>query len=110
MLQPLGKIFGFSRDNLVYIPYSTYQKVFGGRSSLVVFVKTRSAAQLEETEDQVRTIMRNRRARSFGDADDGFTLETQDVFLDLYSKATSNIYLVTIGVAAISLVVGASSL
>lgn len=106
VLQPLGKIFGFSRDNLVYIPYSTYQKVFGGRGSVVVFVKTRSAAQLEETEDQVRTIMRTRRARSFNDPDDGFALETQDVFLDLYGKATSNIYLVTIGVAAISLVVG----
>ncbi|MGI9067304.1 MAG: ABC transporter permease [Pyrinomonadaceae bacterium] len=106
VLQPLGKIFGFSRDNLIYVPYSTYQKIFGGRSSLVVFVKTRSAAQLEETEDQVRTIMRNRRAKSFSDPDDGFTLETQDVFLDLYGKATSNIYLVTIGVAAISLVVG----
>lgn len=106
VLQPLGKIFGFSRDNLVYIPYSTYQKVFGGRGSVVVFVKTRSAAELEETQDQVRTIMRNRRNRSFSDPDDGFTLETQDVFLDLYGKATSNIYLVTIGVAAISLVVG----
>jgi putative ABC transport system permease protein len=73
---------------------------------VVVFVKTSSAAQLEETEDQVRTIMRNRRGKSFGDTDDGFTVETQDVFLDLYGKATSNIYLVTIGVAAISLVVG----
>ncbi len=106
VLQPLGKIFGFSRDNLVYVPYSTYQKIFGGRGSVVVFVKTRSSAELEETQDQVRTIMRNRRTKGFADPDDGFTLETQDVFLDLYGKATSNIYLVTIGVAAISLVVG----
>jgi putative ABC transport system permease protein len=43
----------------------------------------------------------------FGDdGDEGFSLETQDVFLDLYGQATSNIYIVTIGVAAISLVVG----
>ena len=40
------------------------------------------------------------------ESDEGFSLETQDVFLDLYGKATANIYLVTIGVAAISLVVG----
>ncbi|MGB7925293.1 MAG: ABC transporter permease [Pyrinomonadaceae bacterium] len=104
--QPLGKIFGFSRDNFIYIPYPTYQKNFGSRDSLVVFIQTQAAAQLEETKDQVRTIMRNRRGKTFKDEDDGFALESQDVFLDLYGKATANIYIVTVGVAAISLVVG----
>src|SRR5207249_12322924 len=58
------------------------------------------------TEDQVRSIMRNRRGRTYSDQDDGFALETEDVFLNLYTSATANIYLVTIGVAAISLLVG----
>ncbi len=107
VLEPLGSIFGFSRDNVVYIPYSSYQKSFGARSSIVVFIQVPTAEQLEAAEDQVRTIMRNRRGRIFsGEEDEGFSLETQDVFLDLYGKATSNIYIVTIGVAAISLVVG----
>jgi putative ABC transport system permease protein len=107
VLEPLGSIFGFSRDNVVYIPYSTYQKSYGARRSLVVFIQVPTAEQLEVAEDQVRTIMRNRRGRTFGDEEDeGFALETQDVFLNLYSSATSNIYIVTIGVAAISLVVG----
>jgi putative ABC transport system permease protein len=107
VLEPLGSIFGFSRDNVVYIPYSTYQKSYGSRRSLVVFIQVPTAEQLEAAEDQVRTIMRNRRGRTFGDEEDeGFALETQDVFLNLYSSATSNIYIVTIGVAAISLVVG----
>ena len=106
VLEPLGSIFGFSRDNVVYIPYSTYQKAYGGRRSLVVFTQVRTAEELEAAEDQVRTIMQNRR-HSNGDPDDeGFALETQDVFLNLYGSATSNIYIVTIGVAAISLVVG----
>jgi putative ABC transport system permease protein len=106
VLEPLGSIFGFSRDNVVYIPYSTYQKAYGGRRSLVVFMQVRTAEELEAAEDQVRTIMHNRR-HSNGDPDDeGFALETQDVFLNLYGSATSNIYIVTIGVAAISLVVG----
>ncbi|MGI9165068.1 MAG: ABC transporter permease [Pyrinomonadaceae bacterium] len=107
VLEPLGSIFGFSRDNVAYIPYSTYQKSFGARDSIVAFIQVPSAEQLEVAEDQVRTIMRNRRGRIFSDGtDEGFSLETQDVFLDLYGKATSNIYIVTIGVAAISLVVG----
>lgn len=109
VLEPLGSIFGFSRDNVVYIPYSTYQKAYGARRSLVVFIQVPAAGQLEASEDQVRTIMRNRRGHALNEVeaeDEGFSLETQDVFLNLYGSATSNIYIVTIGVAAISLVVG----
>ncbi len=108
VLEPLGSIFGASRDSVAYIPYSTYQKLYGARDSIVVMIQVSGAEQLEAAEDQVRTIMRNRRGHTAGspDDDEGFSLETQDVFLDLYGKATSNIYLVTIGVAAISLVVG----
>ena len=115
VLQPLGKIFGISRDDRIVIPFATYKKDFGlniahgafnTEGSLVVFIQTPTADQLETAEDQVRAIMRNRRGRTFKDEDDGFALETEDVFLKLYSSATSNIYLVTIGVAAISLVVG----
>lgn len=107
VLEPLGSIFGVSRDSVAYIPYSTYQKLYGARDSIVVMIQVPAAEQLESAEDQVRTIMHNRRGRTLGDEEDeGFSLETQDVFLDLYGTATSNIYLVTIGVAAISLVVG----
>ncbi len=107
VLQPQGKIFGASRDSLIYIPYSTYQKNFGAHSSLTIFVKTPAADQLEEAQDQARTIMRNRRGKTFGDdGDEGFTLETSDVFIDLYGKATSNIYIVTYLVAGVSLFVG----
>ncbi|HYU98666.1 MAG TPA: ABC transporter permease, partial [Pyrinomonadaceae bacterium] len=107
VLEPLGSIFGASRDSVAYIPYSTYQKLYGARDSIVVFIQVPAAEELEVAEDQVRTVMRNRRGGLFNqEEDEGFALETQDVFLDLYGKATANIYLVTIGVAAISLVVG----
>jgi putative ABC transport system permease protein len=106
VLEPLGSIFGFSRDNVVYIPYSSYQKSYGARRSLIVFIQVPEAEQLEAAEDQVRTVMVNRRGRAPEGDDEGFSLETQDVFLNLYGAATSNIYIVTIGVAAVSLVVG----
>src|SRR5437588_481622 len=82
------------------------QSSSGARFSLIAFVQVPEEPQLAAAEDQARAIMRNRRGKSFGDEDDGFTLETQDVFIDLYKSATANIYVVTIGVAAISLVVG----
>lgn len=115
VLTALGKIFGVSRDNRIYLPFATYKKNFGLNISrgafsasgvLVVFIQTETAQTLERAEDQVRAIMRNRRGKTLSDQDDGFALETEDVFLNLYSSATSNIYIVTIGVAAISLVVG----
>src|SRR5436190_8796434 len=81
VLQPLGKIFGVSRDERLYIPFATYKKDFGlnisrgafnPSGSLVVFIQTQSADQLEMAEDQVRAIMRNRRGKTLSDEDDGF--------------------------------------
>src|SRR5260221_3667544 len=101
VLQPLGKIFGFARDNRIFIPFATYKKNFGlnisrgafsGSGVLVVFIQSQNAQQLEGAEDQVRAIMRNRRGKTFRDTDDGFAVETEDVFISLYSSATSNIY------------------
>ena len=43
------------------------------------------------------SIMRNRRGKTFRDEEDGFALETQAVFIDLYKTATANIYVVTVG-------------
>jgi putative ABC transport system permease protein len=102
----LGKVFGFSRDNFVFVPYKTGQKLYGARDSITIHIQTPTPDRMAEAQDQVRAIMRNRRSKTFSDEDDGFNIETQDVFLDLYGSATSNIYLVTIGVAAVSLVVG----
>ncbi|HLM58217.1 MAG TPA: ABC transporter permease [Pyrinomonadaceae bacterium] len=102
----LGSIFGFSRDNFVQIPYPTFKKAFGTHGSLIVFVQVPQDAEMAAAQDQARAVMRNRRGKTFRDEEDGFSLETQDVFIDLYKSATSNIYIVTVGVAAISLVVG----
>jgi putative ABC transport system permease protein len=106
VLEPLGSVLGFSRDNVIYIPYSTYQKAYGSRRSLITFIQVHTAEQLEVAEDQVRTIMRNRRHTTGDPEDEGFALETQDVFLNLYGSATSNIKIVTLLVASVSLIVG----
>jgi putative ABC transport system permease protein len=106
VLEPLGSVLGFSRDNVIYIPYSTYQKAYGSRRSLVTFIQVHTAEELEVAEDQVRTIMRNRRHATGDPEDEGFAQETQDVFLNLYGSATSNIKIVTVLVAGVSLIVG----
>jgi putative ABC transport system permease protein len=80
VLEPLGSIFGFSRDNVVYIPYSTYQKAYGGRRSLITFIQVQRTEQLEVAEDQVRTIMRNRRHTTADAEDEGFARDGRRVF------------------------------
>lgn len=108
----LGSIFGVSRDNFVLIPFQTAQKVFPRRESLTVNIQVAEAADMESAQDQVKTIMQSRRGRitTFAGAereeDEGFSVESSDVFIGLYKDATDNIYLVTIGVSAISLIVG----
>lgn len=112
VVAPLGSILGVSRDNFVMMPYNTSLKVLPGRGSLVVNIQVRAAEEMETAKDQVRTIMRSRRGKlvtHLGDSteiDEGFAIESADVFIGLYSDATDNIYLVTIGVSSISLIVG----
>lgn len=103
---PFGKVLGFSRDNFVYIPFQAAQKIYGSRDSITVHIQVENSADFESAMDETRTIMRNRRGKTFGDEDDGATIESQDAFISIYKNATSGIYIATIAVAAISLVVG----
>ncbi len=103
---PFGKVLGFSRDNFVYVPFEAGQRMFGSRNSITIHVQVEDSSTFETAKDEVRAIMRNRRGKSFGDDDDGFSVESQDAFLSIYKNATSGIYAATIAVAAVSLVVG----
>ena len=111
-IAPLGSIFGVSRDNFVMVPYQTATKIIPQKGSLIVDIQVRDASRMEIAKDQVATIMRSRRGKIttyMGDreeVDDGFSIESADVFVSLYKDATDNIYLVTIGISAISLIVG----
>ncbi|MBV9241866.1 MAG: ABC transporter permease [Acidobacteria bacterium] len=107
-----GTIFGASRDNFVMVPYETALRILPIKESLIVDIQVADADRMETAKDQVTTIMRTRRGKIVTvigeerEEDEGFTVESADVFIGLYQTATDNIYLVTIGVSAISLVVG----
>jgi len=103
---PFGKVLGFSRDNFVYITFQAGQRKFGARDSVTVHIQIDNSSEFEMAKDEVRSIMRNRRGKTLADEDDGFSVESQDAFLSIYSNATSGIYAATIAVAAVSLVVG----
>ena len=100
-----GSVFGQSQDNFVWIPISTFRKFYGARRSVVLQVEARSMDLLENAQDQVRVIMRNRRHLDYAKPDD-FNVETGESLMDLWKSATRGIYAATVLVTTISLIVG----
>lgn len=110
--EAMGTIFGISRDNFVIVPYETALRILPLHDSLIVDIQVDETGHMQDAQDEVATIMRSRRGKIttiVGEErkiDDDFTIESADVFIGLYKNATDNIYFVTIGISAISLVVG----
>jgi putative ABC transport system permease protein len=100
-----GKLLGMSQDNFVRIPITTFMKSYGSRRSISINVHTSSQAQMEAAQDEVRTILRSSRHRSFKDKDD-FSFQTSETFIRFYRNATSSIYFAMIAVSSIALLVG----
>jgi putative ABC transport system permease protein len=100
-----GSVFGFSQDNFVWVPLTTFRKLFGTQRSITIHVEARSMAVFERAQDQCRMALRARRHLGFKKPDD-FNVETGESILDLWQTFTRNIYIVTFVVTAISLIVG----
>jgi len=101
-----GTIFGESQDDFAVIPFSSHVKLFGdpGRRFNMT-VKAASVAQLDETMDQVRMILRSFRHVPYDKPDD-FSLLTADAILDQLNTFFKIFRFALIGVSSISLVVG----
>jgi putative ABC transport system permease protein len=99
-----GTFFGQSLDNNIYIPYSTFMKIFGQRS-LSFSVKAPSAEMLEATEDQVRVIMRSRH-KLHPNQEDDFDILASDTIQQAVGQFTGAIAVVVTPITLISLVVG----
>jgi putative ABC transport system permease protein len=105
LTRPKGKVMGQSQDRFVAIPIQTFVKYKRERGSLSIMIKARDAGALTSAQQEVRNIMRARHKLKPGQPDD-FGITTSDTWLQLYRNLTGGIFVVTIGVAAISLVVG----
>jgi putative ABC transport system permease protein len=101
-----GSTLGTSLDNWIILPISTYNKENGKQQdSLRVTCRSGSAAKIQESVDEVRQIMRGRHHLAYAKKDD-FAVETSDSFLALWKDISGTFFVVTIGIASISLVVG----
>ena len=100
-----GKLFGQNLDVRVYIPFGTFQKIFGSRRSLTIRVKIKDPKYMAAAKDQLRWILRL--ARHVPPMkEDNFAINQQDMITRVYRNLTTGLYLLALGVAAISLIVG----
>jgi putative ABC transport system permease protein len=97
-----GAVFGQSQDNFVWMPISTFQKLYGARRSLAISAEASSMATFEAAQDQMRVAMRARRHLTYEKPDD-FAIETGESIMELWQNMTRGIYVVTLVVTAISL-------
>ena len=100
-----GKLLGQSQDRFVTMPVRTFQKFKQERGEIVVQIKSIDQLSLETAIQETRSIMRGRRHLAPG-RPDNFGITTADTWMDFYHNLTGGIFIVTIGVAAISLIVG----
>ena len=100
-----GKLLGMSQDNYVRIPITTFEKIYGSRRSISINIHTSSQEQMDQAQEEVRTILRSARHRGFKDPDD-FSFQTSETFIQFYKTATSSIYIAMIAISSIALLVG----
>jgi putative ABC transport system permease protein len=104
LLERRGRLLGLAMDNNVVVPYTAFQRIFGGKRSITVAVAA-PPGRLAELEDELTGILRRVRQVPPGKPDD-FTLNRQEQFLKVYQGLTGALYGVAIGVGLITLVVG----
>ena len=100
-----GVVFGESQDNFIWIPISTFAKLYGSRRSFSIQAEAASMAVFEAAQDQVRVAMRARRHLTYEKPDD-FSIETGESIMELWQSMTRGIYVVTLVVTGISLMIG----
>lgn len=104
-----GSFFGQSRDNIVYIPITTAQKYYPRieppGSIFVIVIRPRTRADVKQTIDDTRDILRVRRDVKHREKDN-FGISSQDGLLDIYNQLTGATYLVLTAISAVALMIG----
>lgn len=100
-----GSMFGQSLDNQMYIPITTYQRLFGRRGSLQIHGLAPNRERFPSTIDDARVALRIRHKLKGNEDDDFGLVNVGDVQRDV-DQFTGAIAMVVTPVTLISLVVG----
>jgi putative ABC transport system permease protein len=100
-----GSMFGQSLDKVVYIPLTTYKKIYGARQSLQIHGKAETPEKFQAAIDDARNSLRNKHHLSAGEDDDFGLVNTSDLGNEVDSF-TGAIAMVVTPITLISLIVG----
>jgi putative ABC transport system permease protein len=102
----MGSMLGlFSMDNRILIPINKFFKMFGTRRSLTINIKAPSVDALEDTKEEVRSVMKRARRIPLGGKDD-FGVNEQEAFRSTYESLTGLIKTIGTTITLLSLIVG----
>jgi putative ABC transport system permease protein len=101
----LGSVFGQSQDSYVYLPISTYLKVYGTGQSLSINVQSQGPEWVAQTQEEARVLMRAKRHLGPKD-EDTFGVIAADNFMDLWKRLTGTIAASAVGITSVFLVIG----
>jgi putative ABC transport system permease protein len=100
-----GSMFGNSMDNHVYVPLTTWQRMFGRRQSLQVHGKATSREQFQKAIDEAHVELRNKHKLKGNQLDDFAMVDVQEInnSVDQFTGAIAG---VVTPITFISLLVG----
>ncbi len=102
----MGSMLGlFSLDNRIIIPINKFFKLFGTRRSLTINVKALTVDAMDDTKEEVRSVMKRARRIPIGGNDD-FGVNQQEAFKQTYESLTGLIKTIGTAITLLSLIVG----
>ena len=106
VLERRGSLFGFDRDNFVWIPVTTFQKLHPeAKDGMIIALKARTQEAMPKLIDEVTEILRRRRHDGFSKPN-SFEVGSQNQFIQFYEQLTGGAYLVMLVISSIGLMVG----
>lgn len=100
-----GTFFGENRnDNVVSLPVATAKRRFPEAENTVLYIRAKAGVR-ERARDEAETILRLLRGVE-RDEESDFNLSTSDQIIAQFDKLGAQIFLATVGLAAVSLIIG----
>jgi len=107
ILEKRGELLGFSRDNVVLLPYGTAKRIMGASRDLDIQIQllVDDMNRQEEVRDRVRRVLRQEHGLKSGEPDD-FKVQTAEQLTESFNTVINMVTAVSAGIVGISLLVG----
>ena len=106
VLEKMGNsTFGESRDNVVVIPITTFEDMWGKYRSVNLTLRVKEGADFEAAQNQVIGVLRAERKVPPG-KDNDFAIFSNDTLIDSFNNIADQIKLVAVLLGLVSLLVG----